>query len=206
MIVGIVGLPGEGKTLLAVHLSRDYHVVAANFEILLEPDQEFVRVITHQDILNFFREYYLNPERRAALIVDEANVVMPARLWERLPVEFLYMLSQTRKRALDFIYTTQSFNRVDKVLREITTYVYKPRLFITNPFILMRVEQYIPGDILEDGISVEVYPVKTFWVFRNKEILSRYDTYSEVDFSAFLCSNCKKYTQRCITCGKSLAV
>jgi hypothetical protein len=56
--------------------------------------------------------------------LDEAHVYLPARGAMRLPMSWLAMLSQTRKNGWDLMWSTQHENRVDRVLRDVTNWLW----------------------------------------------------------------------------------
>lgn len=115
MIEGLIGPPGSGKTfaltamvLEAANSGRD---VFTNFPV------------AHRNV------YYFEPDQLLKLppglvAVDEAHLWFPARAALRLPMSWLQGMSQTRKHGWDMIWSTQHESRVDRVIRDITNWMW----------------------------------------------------------------------------------
>lgn len=114
MIIGYVGKPGAGKTLLmtwdlvkAMKRERD---VYANYPILGARFWEKL-----DDTYGI---------RSGVIAMDEAGSVVNSRKWEKLPDDVVKQWQQSRKLGLDLYFTAQAFTGVDKILRGITNYVW----------------------------------------------------------------------------------
>lgn len=115
MIEGYIGRPGSGKsysaTERAIRQARRGRQVFANFAIN-EPNCWTFRT---SDLLD------LPP---GLIVIDEAHLWFPARMALKLPPSWLAMLSQTRKNGWDMIWVAQHENRVDRVLRDVSNWMW----------------------------------------------------------------------------------
>lgn len=165
-IEGWIGRPGAGKTWTltarALRARRRGQPVYSNYPIdgcwLFGPD----------DLL------HLPP---GLIVIDEAHIWFPARQAMRLPPSWLAMLSQTRKNGWDLIWSAQHEARVDRVLRDVTSWMYlttawfgppgRPRWF--------RTQQFEPEEFRRAGKAVA-----TRWQRRTDKISKSYDTYNQI--------------------------
>lgn len=126
MIQGVVGYPGQGKTLwMARRAEQDYRrrlPVAANFRL------------RGADYLGSFADIlrWCATHPNGCVYIDEAGVVLNARNWARIPLEIQALFAQHRHYGLDLCWAAQRVGQVDKSLRELSQ-------FIT------RVEKVFPG-------------------------------------------------------------
>lgn len=115
MIEGIVGLPGNGKTLLACKM---LHEAAAKgkrcFANFTSPAGVWERVVW-EDIIKM---------ENAFVLIDEAHMWFPSREWSRQGQDVLGIFQQHRKAGLDLVWIAQHENRVDVALRELTAYLH----------------------------------------------------------------------------------
>lgn len=115
MIEGYVGRPGAGKTYTlterVLRVANSGRPVYVNFPVK-HPN---VWVYGPGDLFD------LPP---GLVVVDEAHLWFPARAALRLPVEWLAELSQTRKRGWDLIWSAQHESRVDRVIRDVTNWIW----------------------------------------------------------------------------------
>lgn len=170
MVIGIVGLPGSGKTyLLAKKGLEDIKKgkeVYANFH--LEGAKYFSKLT---EIINLIKNKLRNKEEiKMTILIDEINLSFPSRMWNKIPGWVLYFWSQTRKFGLDIYWTSQAFARVDKVIREISNYIWivKPL-----PFRIRVASQIVPEDM--EHVKKQILE-RQFFVF-DKKIYSKYNTY-----------------------------
>jgi hypothetical protein len=111
VIEGLVGRPGSGKsytlTEKALRAAKGGRDVFVNYPVagcyLFGPE----------DLL------HLPP---GLIVIDEAHLWFPARMALRLPPSWLAGLSQTRKNGWDLLWAAQHENRVDRVLRDVTSW------------------------------------------------------------------------------------
>lgn len=143
MITGIVGLPGDGKTLLGVKFLLDDMAegrkVYANFS---SRKQRWDRV-SWSKVMQLMN---------ATVLIDEAHMWFPARSSLRETTKHeLAIFQQHRKGGLNFIWTAQHEDRIDVALRELTAFVYQCRRF--GPFVLWSKFQGLKStQMLQRGI------------------------------------------------------
>ena len=159
MITGYFGLPGSGKTYKLVQIARHYQ-------------KKGMRVFSNFKILG--SEYYTDfkeiiKEKKCVILIDEANLFLPSRLWTKIPVSMLYRLSQSRKFETDIYYTSQSPARIDKVLRELTNFYGHCRKIIGS---LHRISYYWP----EEWDKEKRKKLWSEWFFIRKKFYKLYDT------------------------------
>lgn len=114
-IEGYIGRPGSGKsytlTERALAEARKGRQVFANY-VLDEPNCWFFQP---EDLMD------LPP---GVIVIDEAHLWFPARMSLKLPPSWLAMLSQTRKNGWDLLWASQHETRVDRVLRDNTSWMW----------------------------------------------------------------------------------
>jgi len=163
MVEGFTGLPGSGKTyyaaLQATKAIQQGRPVFTNFDLV--GARRYSRL---QEVLAV---------RNGVIVVDEINLVCPSRFWASFPPELAYFWSQTRKFGLDIFWTAQHVDRVDRIIREISNYVWHIRSW---PLGLKSAKCFIPEQIHKEKAKSVAGQV-----FRpNVGIWSRYDTYQEI--------------------------
>jgi hypothetical protein len=170
MVEGFIGLPGSGKTYL---LSRkgleDLKAgkeVYANFS--LKGAKRFTKL---SQVIEIIKRKLLAKEKiNMTILIDEINLSFPSRMWNKVPGWVLYFFSQTRKFGLDIYYTSQALARVDKVIREISNFVW-----IVKPFLFgfHRASKIMPED--NDHVKKDVFETKWFRI--RPEVYTQYNTY-----------------------------
>lgn len=117
-----VGLPGSGKTISVVeYLNRirkkygDDVKIYTNFHY----KHETAPIRGWRDLIN-----YGGP---AIFVLDEVQLTFNSRSWRDFPPEMVTLLTQNRKMGKQIITTSQAFERVDKVFRELVNYVIECR-------------------------------------------------------------------------------
>lgn len=115
MIEGFIGRPGSGKTYtLTGHVLR-----AAN-----SGRRVFCNYpIAHPNVWHFQPQdfVYLPP---GLIVVDEIHLWFSARMSLALPPSWWKLLSQTRKRGWDLYWSAQHESRVDRIIRDVTDYMW----------------------------------------------------------------------------------
>lgn len=113
MIEGYIGRPGSGKsytlTARAIELAKRGRTVFSNYPINFENCYTFVP----EQLLD------LPP---GVIVIDEAHLWFPARMSLKLPPSWLAMLSQTRKNGWDLLWCAQHEARIDRVIRDISSW------------------------------------------------------------------------------------
>jgi len=160
MVEGFTGLPGSGKTYflsrLGLEALKKKRQVFSNFK--LSGAERFLKL---EEVFNV---------RKGVILVDEINLVCPSRFWNKFPPELAYFWSQTRKMELDIYWSAQHIDRVDKIIREISNWVWWLRKF---PFGLYRARRYLPEQITKE--KKEIFKSRYFRI--DKKIADCYDTY-----------------------------
>lgn len=167
-VEGYIGLPGSGKTYSMVH--RAYYRrrknpalrVWANFHISLPGGPvELLRKLP-EDLRNV---------RDGLVLLDELNIVMPGRLWNKVPAEMMYKFNQTRKSRLDLYYSAQVFDMVDKAAREVTNETWEMSNWANLGFFWYR--RYILGN--------HKYPNGRGLIMFEDAVIRSYDTMEFID-------------------------
>jgi len=144
MITAVVGRPGEGKSIYLVQqtmywLSKGKDVYT-NINLKLpvghrfSPQLHTIRGI--DDMLEIRSQIVQGVFNKAGakIILDELQVYLNSRNWDRLPDDFQLLLQQHRKRGLDIIGATQSIKRADVVFRELIQEFYAIKRLIAFRF------------------------------------------------------------------------
>jgi len=155
MVEGIVGLPGSGKTYLLAKIGiediKKGKEVYANFH--LEGARYFSRLPQVIDIIKY--KLVNKQPVKMTILIDEINLSFPSRMWQKIPGWVLYFWSQTRKFGLDIYYTSQSLARVDKVIREISNFVWVVKPL---PFGIFMASKILP----EEYDKTKTYAIQKF--------------------------------------------
>lgn len=117
-IEGYIGRPGSGKSYTLT-------------ERALREKERGREVFTNYAVKGC---WYFTPDQLldlppGVIVIDEAHLWFPARMALRLPPSWLAMLSQTRKNGWDLLYSTQHESRVDRVLRDVSSWMWLCRAF-----------------------------------------------------------------------------
>ena len=119
--IAFIGDTGGGKTLsmtaLGLMFAQTNNLkIFANYELLNDVEYEY---INFEDIVDF--PEYLHD---AVILIDEAHIGTDAYAFFTQRVKSITKFAtQTRKRRLIFMYTTQIFTQTAKRLRDLTTYI-----------------------------------------------------------------------------------
>jgi hypothetical protein len=115
MIEGFIGRPGSGKSYaLTARVLREAargHTCFTNWDVVA-------------DNVWRFREDQLLDLPPGKIFVDEAHLWFPARQALNLPPSWMAMLSQTRKSGWDLYWCAQHETRVDRALRDVTSWMH----------------------------------------------------------------------------------
>lgn len=124
-IYSYVGLPGEGKTLsMVAHIERVKKqfgkdvLVATNFNY----KGEDARIEHWLDIIKFATRAK-KEGKRCIIAMDEIHITFDSADWQHFPAEMLSLISFNRKYNLQFICSSQDYDRVPKKIRRICEYV-----------------------------------------------------------------------------------
>lgn len=145
------GFRGSGKTLSIVSdVEKEFHrtvragmqfVLITNTPLFLEPYKgQEMRQFLYNDIecISHFFSYCMSEPWvtngcNTVVLIDEANIMLPARYWQNTPKEFAPFLQQSRHFSVDFWYTTQSIKYVDINLLRVTDEFIQCSPFPTYP-------------------------------------------------------------------------
>lgn len=159
--IAIVGDTGTGKTLTMTMLAKEYQKaglkIFSNFTLYGIEYEE----IEFNDIVDF--PEYLHD---GVILIDEAHIGTDAYAFFTARVkEITKFATQTRKRRLIFIYTTQVLTQVAKRLRDLTTYIIYCQETITAGIIYLEIHDRNPDDSFIQGK-----------VFDGRSYFDNYDT------------------------------
>jgi ATP-dependent Clp protease ATP-binding subunit ClpX len=122
-----VALPGEGKTMsMVAHMERYRKdcekrgldcVIATNFTY-----RHNDYYISHwSDMVRISKECY-KKNVRCVIALDEIHVTFDSSDWKHFPAEILAMLSFNRKYGLQFLCSSQIYERIPKKIRDIANF------------------------------------------------------------------------------------
>lgn len=114
-IEGLIGRPGSGKSYeltrrALAEADRD-RLVFANYGI------------KHPNVYTFTPDQLMDLPP-GLVVIDEAHLWFPARMSLKLPMSWLAGMSQTRKKGWDLLWAAQHETRVDRVLRDVTSWMW----------------------------------------------------------------------------------
>lgn len=195
-MIGYYGYRGSGKTLNLVaevfgQFKRNPDLVVLTNTPLFFPSHPKTGQILNQyhyssigELEEFFlfclsenKDYILSKE--AIVIIDEANLAIPSRLFSKLPPFFLSFMAESRKLNVEIMFTTQHPLRVDLILRELCETWYNCDRIPLFGF-LRRVEQELSPK------ATPVASMGTKFILRPSLYYSMYDTYHIVGMDASL--------------------
>lgn len=137
MIEGFIGRPGSGKSY------------AMTAKALKEADRDRL-VFTNWAVVHP-NVYVFTPDQLMDLppgliMIDEAHLWFPARMSLKLPMSWLAGLSQTRKKGWDLVWAAQHESRIDRAVRDVTSWMWKCSAFFSydNHPVLFRRECWEP--------------------------------------------------------------
>lgn len=163
MVEGIVGLPGAGKTYYLSKIGLDAmkkgRKVYANYKL--------------KGAIYFWEIEELQEIEDGVILIDEINLVASSRDWEELPGEQKYFWSQTRKQKLDIYWTAQHQDRVEKIVREVSNFIWKINIL---PFGIRVMTKYLPEQI--NKTKRERFGTRIFTI--HKEVFKQYNTWERL--------------------------
>lgn len=165
MNIGVIGLPGSGKTIFMAWAASQYKnndfTVYSNFKIVDEERKPITDRITSRQDLDRARSGYIFLDELAAWLdsrfsISEENSFVNA------------VLQKNRKREISLFWSAQSYGMVDKRLRLNTEYVILPEIYYTYD-----------GEI---GLSWDGKK----WIKGSEEFTIKQDFFNPVDMSQYL--------------------
>lgn len=175
MISGIFGLPGAGKSLF-LGMIADRAVKGKNINthgLFLGDVKKYDYVFTNFSCSDCYRlnydelgiKYYHN----CLILVDEIMLLSDSRNYKNFSDNLNRFYSEHRKSDCDFIYASQSYDDVDKRIRNRTQQLYYIRDFAFNLSRVSRIDYYFDvsyGKINEGYQYASLFT--DFFFFRNK--------------------------------------
>lgn len=122
-IYQFVALPGEGKTMsMVAHMERarakeERLYIATNFGYVHQD-----RYIEHWTDIIQAAIYAKNQGMYCMIAIDEIHVLFDSADWRSFPAELLALLSFNRKFGLQFLCSSQIYERIPKKIRDIANY------------------------------------------------------------------------------------
>lgn len=183
---GYYGFVGAGKTLSCVvdiykQFKRDPEIVVLTNTPLSFPKHKGKALQQHlwnypEELQEFFLFAFTNEDlvtkRKTIVLIDEANLVLPSRLFAKLPPFFLSFFAQARKMNIHVYFTTQHFLRIDVVLRELVE-VWVRCEPVGLGWIRQTEQEISPSGTIQDEFDRR-------FIFFKKKYYSMYDTLYKV--------------------------
>lgn len=126
-IFQFVALPGEGKTMsMVAHMERyrkefdkqgKKYFIASNFNY--KYNNAFIE--HWSDMVRISKMCYQN-KVPCLIAIDEVHITFDSADWKNFPPEILAMLSFNRKFGLEFLCSSQIYERIPKKIRDIANY------------------------------------------------------------------------------------
>lgn len=136
MIIGIVGLPGSGKTYFAVRrlyrsaLENPSRLIVSNVRSLWFPFPARIRYVDSLEECFSLRD--------CLLFLDEVHIWFSSRDYRSHGRIYDAWVSQLRKSNVDLLYTSQALMGVEKLLRDRTDMIYCVSSFFRLGFFTFR--------------------------------------------------------------------
>lgn len=182
MIYLICGQKGTGKSLYTISYllknKKKYSNIFSNFPV------KFAKKINHIDWVNF------RFPKKSAILIDEAQLYFNSREFSKLTIsgigmQLLDYLTMCRHYEVDIFFITQSSNRIDLQIRELSDYVFYLKKTLKIPFLnvpfltfglefidIIEFEKYMnPNNFASD------FNCRYLFKFIHKKDLKQYDTH-----------------------------
>ncbi|EHQ88449.1 zonular occludens toxin domain-containing protein [Desulfosporosinus youngiae] len=178
-LIGIVGIPGKGKTyflqkLALQYKAKGYLVVLGNCQWTLEGAIHFN---TEEELLGI----YLDPvtyDERLAVFVDEAQALWPSREWSKTKKDIRDWFAMFRHGGVvAFYYTTQSLGDIELMIRAKTQfiwscgYIWGLKLFHHTMYAKAEFEKQ------DNGQTIKPFVYARNWFFA-RDLKTNYNTYA----------------------------
>lgn len=181
MILGVLGLPGGGKTYTMVRMIRRdlrngirvfSNIKIDESKLDLKPKKGIpLGKLYYWKHLHDFRGVF-----GGNIYVDEAGAYFNARNWQNISEEDLVKFMQHRKDGLNIIYSAQNFDHVDKMLRQLTAEVIEVHNFFARWFWYKR---YYPENVNDRRESRQHKGMPRLFFF-DERIAEAYDSWERV--------------------------
>lgn len=180
-IYQFIALPGEGKTLsMVAHMERARAVypdiiIATNFNY---KHQQFF--INHWLDIIKVAKYAQRNKKKCIIAIDEIHTTFDSAEWQKFPAEMLALLSFNRKFSLQFLCSSQIYERIPKKIRDIANYTVICKN-VLGADRLFRSYYFSKSDYDEsfNGKRVKAQFIREF--IADDELYSLYDTLEQID-------------------------
>ena len=189
IISGVFGLPGSGKSLfLGMIAQRAVHGKNINFHGLsLGSLKKYKYVYTNFSCDGCYKLEYdklgIYNYENCLILVDEIMLLSDARDYKKFSDNLKFFYSEHRKSNCDFIYASQSYDDVDKKIRNRTEQYYYVERFFLDFSRVRRIDFFF--DIINfkivDGFSFA--PIATDFFFWRPHYYDNIDSYELVNGS-----------------------
>lgn len=200
-LIAFIGLFGKGKTLSAVHyvigkykkynnkriydfsrkkwVTQKIHIIS-NVELVGVPYEKFTGLAQIVQAASRFKKYDEENDTLTCVFVlgDEFSVQLNSRKFkENIDPLFLNTLLTCRHHHITLVYTSQRFNHVDALLRQVTSFVVS----CDKRWRFMVHRQYDAFALENATDPTLVRPIRSFgWFIENKDY-NAYDTLACVE-------------------------
>jgi len=181
MITVYQGRVGQGKTLYLVSkihefLRRGRHVYT---NISIDVHDRYKPQYTQIETLDECASL-----REGEIVLDEIQVYLNSRNWDKLDPRFQVFLQQHRKRGLNITGACQSIKRADVVFRELVQIFHEIRKIFTvtifgYSFGFFYLREFDPDTIESQGRNYESIGWPRLW-FADPHTMRTYNTFQEL--------------------------
>lgn len=183
-IEGYIGRPGSGKSYSLTEAVLRYadrgNLCFTNWDVV------------HPNVYRY-REDQLMDLPPGKIFVDEAHLWFPARQALNLPPSWLAMLSQTRKNGWDLYWCAQHESRVDRALRDVTSWMHLCSAWFSmngHP-LLFKIETWEPEYFRKSGKRQTVK-----WSLFKQQVADAYDTFERLSVAQHTQKRDDRYAQK----------
>jgi KaiC/GvpD/RAD55 family RecA-like ATPase len=180
-VVGVVGRMGSGKSYFAVRMAyrrlRSGCRVVTNFSMRL-PDELAAN-------WSQFRGWDQFADLEDAIvIIDEAHLYAPSHLPLALPQVARWKLSQARKFGLDVYWISQHEDRVARILRDLTQYIYLCTAWFDH--LIFTAKGFEPEKLRRKGKHGETMHLDRKVYFFRSSVANLYDTLQILEIDQYV--------------------
>jgi hypothetical protein len=182
-VEGYIGLPGAGKTFALS--KRGLRAIEEGRRVFSNYGLEGSMPIKGWDCANVGNTKDPGPActcgecfvsiSNAMVLVDEINLWAPSRMWNSLPLGLLHRWAQVRKYQTQILWTAQHEARVDKVIREVTGWIWLCRPILFG--MAFSLKAFEPSDLRRERSRA----LDSQFLLLRKRVAASYDTMRLVD-------------------------
>lgn len=188
MISGVFGLPGSGKSLfLGMIADKAIHGQNINSHGLFLGDvKKYNHVFTNFSCSGCFQLDYdklgINNYHDCLILVDEIMLLSDSRDYKNFSSNLNKFYSEHRKSDCDFIYASQSYDDVDKRIRNRTQQLYYIRSSFFGTSRISRIDYYFDVSFGKINEGYRYAPVLTDYFFFRKKYYNLIDSKEIINF------------------------